>query len=97
MNYRPSPIDLREVELQEDLQRDIEIISKNIHETWGNERMQQGWKYGEKYSAEEKTHPCLIEYEALSESEKDVDRATVVQTIKMLLYMGYKIERTDNV
>ena len=41
----------------------------------------------------EQTHPCLIEYEALSETEKDIDRATVEQTIKMLLYMGYKIER----
>lgn len=93
MNYKPNPIDLTGVELSEELQRDMELISKNIHETWGKERMQQGWKYGEVYSAKEQTHPCLIEYEALPETEKDIDRATVEQTIKMLLYMGYKIER----
>lgn len=93
MKYRPNPIDLSGVELSEELQKDMEHISRNIHETWGKERVQQGWKYGEVYSAKEQTHPCLIEYEALSETEKDIDRATVEQTIKMLLYMGYKIER----
>ena len=36
---------------------------------------------------------CLVEYDALPEVEKDMDRATVIRTIKLLLRLGYKIEK----
>lgn len=35
----------------------------------------------------------MKEYEDLPELEKDMDRQTVIQTIKMLLWMGYNIEK----
>ena len=93
MEYRPNPVDLTKVELSQKLQEDIEKIARNIHETWGMERQKQGWSYGEIHDAEQKKHPCMIPYEDLPESEKDIDRATVEQTIKMLLFMGYTIEK----
>ena len=34
-----------------------------------------------------------MEYEDLSELENDVDRETVTQTIKMLLWMDYHIKK----
>lgn len=95
MDYTPNPIDLTKIELSQSIQNDIELISRYIHESWGHERNLQGWKYGEVYNAELKTHPCLIEYDKLPESEKDIDRATVSQTIKMLLYLGYTIEKGE--
>ena len=92
MEYKPHPIDLSGIELGEKLSNDIEVISKNIHETWAEQRTRAGWVYGSVNNFEKKTHSSLVEYEALSEAEKDVDRATVTQTIKMLLWLGYKIE-----
>lgn len=90
MNYKPNPIDLEGIDL-EDISNDIEFISKNIHETWAKQRELQGWSFGPVYDITDKKHPCIIPYDDLPESEKDVDRATVTQTIKTLLWLGYKI------
>ena len=35
--------------------------------------------------------------EDLPETEKDLDRATVTQTIKMLLYLGYEIKKGNEI
>ena len=93
MKYRPHPINLREIKLDEKLQADVETISRNIHETWADQRVKAGWVYGEEDDPERKIHRCLVEYDELPESEKDVDRATVTQTIKMLMWLGYEIKK----
>lgn len=96
-NYTPHPIDLSEINLDRIKKEDIEKIARNIHETWAEQRRIRGWEYGDLYNEVKKTHPCMIEYEALPELEKDMDRATVEQTIKMLLWMGYTIEKRGEV
>lgn len=93
MEYRPHPVDLSGIELDSGLQSDVEIISRNIHETWADQRIHAGWVYGTQDDPVRKTHRCLVEYDELPEQEKDVDRATVTQTIKMLLWMGYEIKK----
>lgn len=93
MKYVPHPIDLTNIEIDKVLKNDLEIISKNVHETWAEQRKLRGWEYGESFDAEGKKHPCMVEYDDLSELEKDMDRATVMQTVKMLLWLGYKIEK----
>ena len=40
-----------------------------------------------------KTNPCLIPYKDLSESEKEYDRQTAVETLKVILFLGYRISR----
>ena len=93
MSYQPKPIDLSHIQLSSQLESDIEYISKNIHETWALQRLQEGWGYGTISDDEKKLHPCMVEYEALPEIEKDVDRSTVTQTIKMLMHLGYHIHK----
>lgn len=95
MEYIPHPVDLTDVRLSEDLERDLERIAKNIHDTWALQRKQKGWEYGEHFDEGRLKHPCMLEYEELPELEKDMDRATAIQTIKMLLWMGYSIEKRD--
>ena len=93
MGYEPHPIDLSNIKIEDYLKKDLEIIAKNTHETWAMQRKLRGWEYGEVYDDTEKKHPCMKEYEDLPESEKDMDRETVNQTVKMLLWMGYRIEK----
>lgn len=95
MDYNPNPIDLTRIELDSVIEEDLERIARNIHEVWANERKIRGWKYDELYNEKAKTHPCLTEYDNLPELEKDMDRATVTQTIKMLLWMGYTIKKEN--
>lgn len=91
MNYQPHPVDLSGITLSEPLSRDIEKIAMDIHETWAEQRVKSGWVYGKTNDSLKKTHSCLVEYDQLPESEKEVDRATVTQTVKMLIYLGYDI------
>lgn len=93
MEYCPHPIDVSGIELPAALDGDVELIARDVHEVWAQQRLQRGWGYGGTLDTRRKTHPCLVEYDALPEVEKDMDRATVTRTIKLLLWLGYKIER----
>ena len=90
--YIPHPIDTSDVNLSDDLQLLVEQMSKNVHEVWAETRIRQGWTYGEQRSDELKTHPCLIPYEELPEEEKEYDRNTSVETLKLIMKLGFNIE-----
>ena len=91
--YMPHPIDTKGVELPKELTALAEDIAKNVHEVWSVGRMNDGWTYGEKRNDTEKKHPCLVPYEELSEEEKEYDRNTSIETIKLILKLGFKITR----
>lgn len=91
--YIPQPIDTTEVKLSEELERLVEPMSKNVHEVWAKARMAQGWKYGPQRSDELKTHPCLVPYKDLPEEEKDYDRQTAIGTLKLIMKLGFRIEK----
>lgn len=93
MRYEPKPEDLSSVKLSEELEGIIEEISEKIHDAWAEKRIQNGWIYGSVYDSVNKVHPCLVEYSKLTDEEKEIDRVTVSSTIKMLLKLGYSIER----
>lgn len=90
-NYTPQPIDTSDVVLPEELNELAEAIAKNVHEVWSAGRMADGWTYGEERNDALKQHPCLVPYEELTESEKEYDRHTSQETLKMIVKMGYKI------
>ena len=71
----------------------LEELAVNVHNTWMTERINQGWQYGYQRNDELKTHPCLIDYEDLSEEEKNYDRNTAMQTIQFILNAGYQINK----
>ena len=90
-NYVPKPIDTSDVELPKELEMLVEQMSKNVHEVWAETRIQQGWTYGEQRNDDLKTHPCLVPYEELPECEKEYDRNTSVETLKLIMKLGFKI------
>lgn len=90
-NYTPQPIDTSDVVLPEELNALAEMIAENVHEVWSAGRMSEGWTYGEERNDVEKTHPCLVPYEELSEAEKEYDRNTSQETLKLILKLGFGI------
>jgi hypothetical protein len=58
-----------------------ELLAKNAHENWARQRMEEGWRWGPRRDDEHKLHPSLVPYEQLSESEKEYDRKTAMETI----------------
>ena len=95
MKYIPNPIDTKDVALTDGIMELCELIAKNTHEVWSAGRIRDGWTYGAERNDAEKTHPCLIPYEELSESEKEYDRNTSLQTLKLIVKLGYRIEKDE--
>ena len=91
--YIPSPINLDEVELPNDILSLVELIAKNVHEVWADSRVKEGWTYGEHKDSIKKTTPCLVPYEELPEEEKEYDRKTALETIKLIIKLGYEISK----
>lgn len=92
-NYTPHPIDTADVILPDQLNILAEEIAKNVHEVWSAGRMKDGWTYGEERNDAEKKHPCLVPYEELTESEKEYDRNTSQETLKLIMKLGFKITK----
>ena len=93
--YVPNPIDTSDVLLDEEIELLSEKLSKNTHEVWAKGRLDDGWIYGAVRNDEKKEHPCLIEYESLTEEEKDYDRRTAMETLKLIVKLGYEIKKKD--
>ena len=91
--YTPNPINTDDVELDSVLLGLTEKLAENVHEMWALGRVNDGWRYGEKRDDAAKTHPCLVPYSQLPDFEKEYDRNTAMSTLKLIVKLGYKIEK----
>jgi len=92
MTYKPQPIETSGVALPEDLHQLTELLAQNNHDLWAQKRIAEGWTYGPERNDKEKKHPDLVPYSKLPESEKEYDRQTVMETLKAIITLGYRIE-----
>lgn len=92
-NYTPNPIDTSSVVLPEELARLAEELAKNVHEVWAKTRIEQGWTYGDTRDDLRKQHPCIVPYDELSEREKEFDRNTSQETLRLIIKLGFKITK----
>ncbi len=89
--YKPNPVDTDNIKLPEDLLELTEKIAENVHENWSEGRIADGWVYGETRDDVKKTTPCLVPYSELTEEEKEYDRNTALQTLRLIVALGYRI------
>lgn len=92
-NYKPAPIGLSDVKLPDTLLELTEAIAENTHEVWAQSRLDEGWTYGPERDDARLKHPDLLPYSDLPEGEKEYDRATAMNAIKLIVKLGYKIEK----
>ena len=93
--YIPNPVDTEQIQLLKELEYLVEEMAKNVHEVWSKTRIEQGWTYGEKRDDVLKQHPCLVPYEELPEEEKVYDRNSSVETLKLIMKLGFKISKDE--
>lgn len=93
--YQPNPLDTADIDLPESLVELTEKMARNVHEVWAAGRYADGWKWGEERNDSLKTHPCLIPYDELSESEREYDRHTAIETLKLILSLGFSIKKEE--
>lgn len=92
-HYQPKPADTSDVALPKELLELTEKIAENVHDVWAVGRIAEGWRWGPVKDPMEKTTPLLVPYGELPESEKDYDRNTALETVKLIVKMGYRIEK----
>ena len=90
--YKPTPVDTGNVTLPPELIELTEKIAENVHDVWAQGRINDGWTYGPVRDDDKKQTPCLVPYSDLSETEKEYDRKTALETIKLILSLGYEIK-----
>ena len=81
--YTPSPLNTENITLPDNLTELTEAMG----------RVKEGWKYGETRNDELKTHPGLVPYEELPDSEREYDRQTAIQTLKLIMKLGFDIQK----
>lgn len=94
--YYPNPINTYGTELGAEIDALAEKIAENTHEVWALGKVSQGWKYGKKRNERKKKTPQLVPYGQLSEEEKDYDRRTSQETLKLIKKLGYDIVRAES-
>lgn len=91
--YIPKPISTDDVTLSPEIMDLSEKIAENVHEVWAQSRMAEGWTYGPVRDDVKKQHPCLVPYHELPEIEKEYDRNTSQETLKVITKLGFSIEK----
>lgn len=94
-NYHPHPIDVSDVRLEDDLTELSEFLAENVHEVWSAQRIAQGWRYGDRRDDAARLHPGLVPYSELEEKEKEYDRLTALNTLRLVVKLGFRISRAD--
>lgn len=93
MEYLPHPIDVSDVDLDDQLLELTEAIAENAHEIWAFQRKSEGWTYGPKRDDNLLQHPDMVPYSELTEGEKYYDRVMALNTIRLVKKLGFTISR----
>jgi len=98
--YDPCPINLDDVEIDDNLNDLIDAIAENAHDVWAYERMKQGYIYAPENNSDPEKGPLankdLRPYSELPETEKDYDRKMAISTLKLATRLGFKIVHPDS-
>ncbi|XP_039637449.1 ryanodine receptor 3 isoform X5 [Perca fluviatilis] len=93
-NFDPKPVNTANISLPEKLEYIANKYAEHSHDKWSSEKVSAGWKHGDSFDEQAKTHPLLKPYKALSEKERETYRWPVRESLKSMLAMGWNIERT---
>lgn len=91
--YYPKLIDLQHISLPSGYEELREAIAENAHDMWARERQSEGWSYGPKRDDAKLETPDMVPYSELPDSERQYDRVMAADTLKLLIALGYKIEK----
>lgn len=91
MTYHPAPLPTERMDLPQDLLPLLEGLAAHAHDVWAQTRLDQGWCWGPERNDPFRQHPCLVPYDELPESEKEVDRRMAREVLKGLHLLGYEI------
>ncbi|XP_055878934.1 ryanodine receptor 2-like isoform X5 [Biomphalaria glabrata] len=90
--YKPNPLDLSGIILNEKMQELVDLLAENTHNVWAKDRIKHGWTYGLHEDPVNKRTPHLVPYNKVDEHIKKANRDTSTEAVRTLLAYGYSIE-----
>jgi ryanodine receptor 2 len=57
-------------------------LSENLHEVWSLNKIDAGWSFGQERDDVRMMHPCLTEFNQLTENAKSYDVLLTMETLK---------------
>jgi hypothetical protein len=93
MDFEPETVDTSHTILPPEIASLTERLAGNAHNIWARQRIADGWRYGPELNDARKENPRLVPYDQLTESERQYDRNVVVETLKTVITLGFRIEK----
>ncbi|MDX8551873.1 RyR domain-containing protein [Methanospirillum hungatei] len=80
-------------EIFEFTSEELEMLAKIEHERWMKEKVEEGWIYGEERDEKKLIHPCILDWDDLTDAVKEKDR-NVIRNLPIVLHsMKLSIKR----
>ena len=64
------------------------LTPEKSHESWLTLKRSEGWSYGPEKNVEQKTHPCMVPYSDLDETQKKKDEWFITMVQQMAKVLG---------
>lgn len=90
--YKPAPLDLHAITLNQKMEELVELLAENTHNVWAKERIQQGWTYALSEDSVLRRSPHLVPYKNVDDAIKKANRDTASETVRTLLTYGYVLD-----
>ena len=74
----------------------VEKMAMVEHDRWVREKKSLGWTFSKSRDNNKKFHPCLVEWEDLSEEEREKDRSAVRNIPNLLKSIGLGVALNAN-
>jgi class 3 adenylate cyclase len=85
---------IRPSEIQLDPEQ-VERLARKEHERWRSERATRGWKYALERDDSRKRHPLMVDWEQLSEDNRETDRGIVRGLARLVEGAGLRVVRIE--
>jgi len=72
---------------------EVEEMARLEHKLWCQWKLNEGWHYGETKSERLKTHPDLLSWEKLTESEREKNREFIRRIPSLLVENGFQVDK----
>jgi hypothetical protein len=73
----------------------VEALARWEHERWAQQKIKGGWVFGESRDDARRIHHLLVEYDCLTEDQKDLDREAVLFIPNLLTSAGVGVVRLN--
>lgn len=76
-----------------DVDDEVTRMAKKEHELWCEEQRTNGWRHGPRKNPAAKTHPDLVDWQDLPETEREKNKAYIRELPGILAWAGFQIVR----